>query len=107
MKNKRDIFIGRPFSLFLAGQGILSFGEAVRFIAVTVLMYDITGSGVSTAAGIALSTLPGILISPLQALPVTGPEGRNGSCSWMDSDLWLLCCLSLQKISHISICSLY
>ncbi|MGE5614526.1 MAG: MFS transporter, partial [Bacillota bacterium] len=52
------------FPLFLAGQGILSLGESVRFIAVTTLIYKTTGSGISTAAGAALSALPGIIASP-------------------------------------------
>lgn len=102
MKNKRDIFIGRPFSLFLAGQGILSFGEAVRFIAVTVLMYDITGSGVSTAAGIALSTLPGILISPFAG--VAGDRsGRAKRLVLMDGfrSLAALLFIFAENITHI------
>lgn len=54
----------RPFSLFLAGQGILSLGESIRFIAVMLLIYKVAGSGISAAAGVALSALPSILISP-------------------------------------------
>ena len=54
----------RPFSFFLAGQGVLGLGESIRFIAVTVLIYNLTGSGISAATGVALSALPGILLSP-------------------------------------------
>ena len=52
------------FLLFLTGQGVLSLGESIRFIAVVTLIYKITGSGISTAAGAALSALPGIIASP-------------------------------------------
>lgn len=54
----------RPFSFFLAGQGVLDLGESIRFIAVIVLIYNLSGSGISAATGVALSALPGILLSP-------------------------------------------
>lgn len=66
----------RPFPFFLAGQGILALGESIRFIAVTMLIYDLTGSGISAATGVALSTLPGILLSPFAG--VLGDRIRNG-----------------------------
>lgn len=52
------------FRFFLAGQGALSLGESIRFIAVIMLIYKITGSGISAATGVALSTLPGIIAAP-------------------------------------------
>lgn len=52
------------FRFFLAGQGVLSLGESIRFIAVIMLIYNITGSGISAATGVALSALPGIITSP-------------------------------------------
>ncbi len=66
----------RPFRFFLAGQGILALGESIRFVAVTMLIYDLTGSGISAATGVALSTLPGILLSPFAG--VLGDRIRNG-----------------------------
>jgi len=66
----------RPFRFFLAGQGILALGESIRFIAVTMLIYDITGSGISAATGVALSALPGILLSPFAGF--LGDRFRNG-----------------------------
>jgi len=66
----------RPFSFFLAGQGILALGESIRFIAVTMLIYDLTGSGISAATGVALSALPGILLSPFAGF--LGDRFRNG-----------------------------
>lgn len=66
----------RPFHFFLAGQGILALGESIRFIAVTMLIYDLTGSGISAATGVALSTLPGILLSPFAGF--LGDRIRNG-----------------------------
>ena len=55
---------GRAFSIYLAGQGIAYLGESFRFIAVTMLIFKLTGSGISAALGIALSALPGIIASP-------------------------------------------
>lgn len=54
----------KPFNIFLAGQGILNLGEAIRFIAITTLLFDLTASGISAAAGVALSALPSIAASP-------------------------------------------
>ncbi len=55
---------GRAFLFFLAGQGISNLGDSFRFIAVTMLIFRLTGSGVTAALGIALSTLPSIITSP-------------------------------------------
>lgn len=76
MKTDRSRPGGRAFRIFLAGQGILGFGESVRFIAVTMLIHDIAGSGISAAAGAALSALPGILASPFAG--VIGDRSGEG-----------------------------
>ena len=55
---------GKPFLLYLCGQGALNLGESLRFIAVTVLLYKLTGSGISTALGLVFSALPSLLLSP-------------------------------------------
>jgi DHA3 family macrolide efflux protein-like MFS transporter len=55
---------GRAFSFYLAGQGISNLGDSFRFIAVTILIFKLTGSGLEAALGLALSTLPSILASP-------------------------------------------
>lgn len=67
----------RPFSFFVAGQGLLSLGESVRFIAVTILICNLTGSGVSAAVGAALSSLPAILLSPFAG--ALGDRSNEGS----------------------------
>lgn len=54
----------KSFSIFVAGQGILNLGESIRFIAITILIYNITGSGLSAATGVVMSALPSILASP-------------------------------------------
>ncbi len=54
----------RHFRFFLAGQGLLNLGESMRFIAVTMLIYRLAGSGVSAAAGVVFSSLPSIFASP-------------------------------------------
>ncbi len=66
----------KSFRFFLAGQGLENFGESMRFIAVTTLIYKLTGSGISAAAGIALSALPGIFASPFAG--VLGDKAREG-----------------------------
>ncbi|HEX2944599.1 MAG TPA: MFS transporter [Clostridia bacterium] len=58
----------KAFLLFLAGQGILNLGESIRFIAVTVLIYKLTGSGLSAAAGAATAALPSIIGSPFSGV---------------------------------------
>ena len=54
--------------VFLAGQGILDLGEAIRFIAVTVLIYKLSGSGMTAAVGAAIAALPSIIASPLSGV---------------------------------------
>lgn len=55
---------GRAFLIYLAGQGISNFGDSFRFIAVTMFIFKLTGSGITAALGLALSTLPSIIASP-------------------------------------------
>jgi DHA3 family macrolide efflux protein-like MFS transporter len=55
---------GRAFTFYLAGQGISNLGDSFRFIAVTILIFKLTGSGMEAAIGLAFSTLPSILASP-------------------------------------------
>lgn len=50
--------------IYLAGQGISNLGDSFRFIAVTMLIFKLTGSGLTAALGLALSTLPSIIASP-------------------------------------------
>jgi len=75
MRINRSGSISRSFLVFLAGQGILGMAESIRFIAVTILIHDITGSGISAATGTALSALPGLLASPFAG--VIGDRSRE------------------------------
>lgn len=54
----------KSFNIYLAGQGISNLGDSFRFIAVTILIFKITGSGLNAAAGLALSSIPSIIASP-------------------------------------------
>jgi MFS transporter, DHA3 family, macrolide efflux protein len=54
----------KPFLLFLLSQGISNFGESFRFIAVTMLLFKLTGSGISAALGLMLAAIPSIVLSP-------------------------------------------
>ncbi|HPP35968.1 MAG TPA: MFS transporter [Clostridiales bacterium] len=77
MKIDRSGSNSRSFRVFLAGQGFLGLAESVRFIAVTILIHDITGSGISAATGTALSALPGILASPFAGV-IGDRSGERG-----------------------------
>lgn len=55
----------RPLALYVTAQGISNLGDSVRFIAVTILLFNLTGSGVSASLGMAFSVLPSIMLSPL------------------------------------------
>lgn len=54
----------RSFLLFLFGQGVSNLGDSFRFVAVTVLLYELTGSGVAAALGLLFSILPSLVLSP-------------------------------------------
>jgi MFS family permease len=66
----------RCFRFFLVGQGVLGLGESMRLIAVTMLIYKLTDSGVSAAAGVIFSSLPSIFASPFAG--VYGDKQREG-----------------------------
>lgn len=55
---------GRSFLLFLFGQGFSNLGDSLRFIAVTVLLYKLTGTGVAAALGLLFSIVPSLILSP-------------------------------------------
>ncbi|NLK86056.1 MAG: MFS transporter [Clostridiaceae bacterium] len=76
MGNEKIPAAGRHFCFFLTGQGFLSLGESMRTIAITMLIYGLTGSGVSAAAGVVFSSLPGIFVSPFAG--VLGDRAREG-----------------------------
>ncbi len=54
----------RSFVLFMLGQGVSNFGDAVHFIAMTILLVNLTGSGQSAIFGIICSQVPSIILSP-------------------------------------------
>lgn len=66
MQNK----INTGFNIYLVGQGVSNLGDSIRFIAVTMLIFRFTGSGMTAAFGIMLSSLPSII-----ALPFAGVLG--------------------------------
>lgn len=52
------------FVSFLLSQGISNLGDSFRFIAVTMLLLKLTGSGISTSLGLIFSILPSLVLSP-------------------------------------------
>lgn len=56
--------IKKPFLLFLASQGISSLGDTFRIVAVTILLVNLTGSGLSAAFGLVCYPVVSILLSP-------------------------------------------
>jgi MFS family permease len=51
----------RDFRVFLAGQGVSAFGDAISFTALPLLVVALTGSGVAMGTVGALSTLPDLI----------------------------------------------
>lgn len=52
------------FFRLLMSQGISNLGDSFRFIAVTMLLLKLTGSGVSTSLSLIFSILPSLFLSP-------------------------------------------
>lgn len=59
-----DLIQDGRFIRFLLSQGISNFGDSFRFIAVTMLLLKLTGSGISTSMGLIFSILPSLVLSP-------------------------------------------
>ncbi len=55
----------KAFIIYLFGQGFSNLGDSLRFIAVTMQIYNLSGSGINAAYGIALSALASIIFSGL------------------------------------------
>lgn len=55
----------KAFLIYLLGQGFSNLGDSVRFIAVTMQIFNLTGSGINAAYGVALSALSSIVFSGL------------------------------------------
>jgi MFS family permease len=45
--------------------GLSNFGDTLRSVTVTVMLFKMTGSGISAGLGLALSVLPGLVLSPI------------------------------------------
>ena len=52
------------FVRFLLSQAVSNLGDSFRFIAVTMLLLKLTGSGISTSLGLIFSILPSLVLSP-------------------------------------------
>ena len=52
------------FVRFFLSQGISNLGDSFRFIAVTMLLLRLTGSGISASLGLIFSILPSLVLSP-------------------------------------------
>lgn len=60
----KNLLKKKSFMFFLTGQGVSNFGDAFQFIATTVLLVKLTGSGLSAVLGIICSQLPSLFLSP-------------------------------------------
>jgi MFS family permease len=60
----KNLLKKKSFMLFLTGQGVSNFGDAFQFIATTVLLVELTGSGLSAVLGIICSQVPSLFLSP-------------------------------------------
>lgn len=52
------------FLQFFFSQGVSCLGDSFRFIAFTILLLKLTGSGMSTSLGLIFSVLPSMILSP-------------------------------------------
>jgi DHA3 family macrolide efflux protein-like MFS transporter len=55
----------KTFALFLAAQSLSNFGDTLRVVAITIILYKMTGSGLSAGLTVFYSLIPGILLSKL------------------------------------------
>lgn len=53
------------FLQLLASQGVANLGDSFRFIALTMLLLKLTGSGMTTSLGLLFSILPSLVLSPM------------------------------------------
>lgn len=60
----RQVLRNKQFCIFLTGQCISNIGEACRFVAITLFLVNLTGSGVSTVLGLICAAIPGLIFSP-------------------------------------------
>ena len=63
--NLNMLIKNKSFILFTIGQGVSNLGDTFHLIAVTMLLYNMTGSGLSAAFGIICAPIPSILLSPI------------------------------------------
>jgi MFS family permease len=61
------LLANNSFMAFLTGQCISCFGDSLRFIAITRLLYKLTGSGLSASLSVC-AVIPGIVLSPLAGI---------------------------------------
>lgn len=52
------------FMQFLISQGISNIGDSFRFIALTIVLLKLTGSGMSASLGVLFSVIPSLILSP-------------------------------------------
>ncbi|HHW31469.1 MAG TPA: MFS transporter [Clostridiaceae bacterium] len=53
----------KSFRLFLLAYSLSNFGDTLRVVAVTILIFNITGSGLSAGLSVFYSLIPGIMLS--------------------------------------------
>lgn len=65
LKSKRKFIKKAPFWLITAGQSFSAAGDVFQLLAVTILLYNLTGSGLSAAFGVICTPVTSLLLSPI------------------------------------------
>ncbi|MDP4093874.1 MAG: MFS transporter, partial [Bacillota bacterium] len=63
-ENKTGFIRNLPFMQLLTGEIVSAVGDTFQFVAITVLLYNLTGSGLSAAFGVICTPMTSILLSP-------------------------------------------
>lgn len=69
--------IEKDFIRLLIGQGLMEFGDNIRLLATTMLLFNLTGSGLAAGFSLVMTPIVGIILSPLAGVLGDGLDGRR------------------------------
>lgn len=75
--NLEYISINKNFIRLLIGQGIMEFGDNFRIMAITMLLLELTGSGLAAGFSLVMTPIVGIVLSPLAGVLGDELEGKK------------------------------
>ncbi len=71
------ISLDKSFIRLLISQGIMEFGDNFRLMATTIVLLNITGSGLAAGFSLVMTPIVGIALSPLAGVLGDGLDGRK------------------------------